>query len=138
VPQALQLFGSVCVLTHVPLQQVKPVAHDWPDVPHWHAPPVQVSPVGQVWPHDPQLAGSVPVLLQVPSQHFCPVPVQLVPGWLFALFAYEQVCEVESHVGVLHVWLFGQAGQLIDCPQLLMTVPHLPLQVSVAGWQQLP
>jgi hypothetical protein len=59
-PHPLQLFGSVRVLTHWPLQQVKPSPHVVPVFPHSQAPPTQCSPDGQVI--------GVPAQVPFPSQ----------------------------------------------------------------------
>jgi len=57
--QVPQLFGSVAVLVHAPLQ-LSGVLPEHP-TPHWPAVHVAVPPVpaSQTWPHEPQLAGSV-------------------------------------------------------------------------------
>src|SRR6185437_2586063 len=61
-PHEPQLFGSLEVSTHVPLQ-IAPVHVE--DV---HVPAVQLCPARQTWPHAPQLLGSLEVSTHVPLQ----------------------------------------------------------------------
>jgi hypothetical protein len=72
-----QWFASVCVLTHSPLQFVKPLAHL-----KSHFPPVQtgVAFAGavQAVPQAPQFAGSVLVSAQEPLQLTVPVAQESV------------------------------------------------------------
>ena len=92
LPQAPQLFESVPVLVHAPLQAVCPPAHVvhaplvqtplWQPVPVVQAapfeppqvPPVHANPLPQAVPHPPQLEGSVVVVSQNVPQS---VPVQV-------------------------------------------------------------
>jgi hypothetical protein len=69
VPQPPQLFGSLAVLAQVePLQQVSPFGQlAPPPQPPTHVPAEQVWPVAQAWPHLPQLSGSVEVSTSQPS-----------------------------------------------------------------------
>jgi len=68
VPQAPQLFRSVCSFTQTPLQRVKP---DWHAV-GVHAPAVHACPLGQAVPQVPQLLGSVCSLTQTPLHSVWP------------------------------------------------------------------
>lgn len=62
---------------------------------------------------------------------------QLLPGALFGWLTYSQMFVVALQVPVLHVCT-GQVPQLTVWPQLLVTLPHLPVQVCccVCGVQQ--
>ena len=67
IPHALQLFGSVLRLTHVPLQLFSP---DWQVSPHM--PPEQTSPAGHTVVQEPQCALSVCSFTHVPPQFVSP------------------------------------------------------------------
>jgi hypothetical protein len=93
LPQPAQLLGSICGLTHFPLQQLRPLGQTLPQAPqlfgsvrfemHFplqqqlprqnvpppqQAPPQQMSPAPHEWPHAPQLLLSCWRLVQAPSQ----------------------------------------------------------------------
>jgi hypothetical protein len=65
VPHAPQLWKSLLVSTHLPLQFVIPLGQ-----PHW--PAVQTPPVGHADPHAPQFAALVCVSTQAPLQLVVP------------------------------------------------------------------
>jgi len=67
-PQPPQLRGSVRTSTHAP-------PHRLVSGPHTHAPLLQDAPLAQVWPHCPQLAGSICTSVQAPA-HTCCAPGQ--------------------------------------------------------------
>jgi hypothetical protein len=67
VPHPPQCWVSVLVSTHAPPQFVVPLGH-------WQMPLEQVLPVGHVWPQVPQLRGSVCRLTQAPLQVSGAVP----------------------------------------------------------------
>ncbi len=98
LPHALQLSGSVCVLTQSPLQQVRP-APQLALFPHLQTPPEQRSPVGQVLPHPLQLFGSFCVSTHSPLQQVKPVP-QLVPVFPHSHTPPEQCSPVGQVIGV--------------------------------------
>ena len=64
VPQPPQFAGSAVVSVHVPAQQAWPLPHAAPLLPQTQEPATQLSPIAQAWPIDPQLFGSVEVLMQ--------------------------------------------------------------------------
>ena len=59
-----------------------------------------------------------------------------MPGCPFVWLPYEHVL-FAPQIPVLHVCA-GQVPQFTICPQLLVTLPHLPEQVFAAGVQQAP
>jgi hypothetical protein len=68
VPQPPQLFGSICVFVHAPLQSVLPVGHASEQVPI-----EQTRPVMQTVLHDPQLNGSICSFTHTPLHTVVPV-----------------------------------------------------------------
>ncbi len=66
---------------------------------------------------------------QTPLQHWV---VQLVPGWPLGWFTYEHVL-LAPQVPVLQACT-AQAPQFTLCPQLLMTLPHVP-PAQVVDWE---
>ena len=69
-----------------------------------------------------------PLGQQTPLQQLCPAPLQLLPGWPFVWLVYSQTCVVPLQTPALQVCT-AQVPQTTVCPQLLMTLPHLPEQV---------
>ncbi len=105
VPQAPQLLGSVCTLTQLLPQRVKPVLQM-----KLHVPPVQIAlafaTAGQTVPHAPQLFTSLAALTQT--------PLQLV----------KPALQVTTHVPLTQVAvpLAGAVHMLPQVPQLLGSV----------------
>jgi hypothetical protein len=77
VPHALQLSGSVMVLTQTTELGLGP-GHMVPDA-QPHVPLLQVRPVVHTWPQPPQLLGSVLVLTQDVPHLVVPVPHVHIP-----------------------------------------------------------
>ncbi len=127
VPQPLQLFGSVCSLTHVPLQSVYPPLQAVPHVLLTHVGWEFAPPAGHALPHPLQLAGLSVVLTHV-------VPLQSVGA------EPEQPL---THVVPLHTGTPAPALQTVPhAPQLgdtVMFVSHpssgLPVQCAQPGAQ---
>ncbi len=74
LPQAPQLFGSLCVAVQTPLQRMPPFAH-W-QVPAWHA-----VPLPHRTPQAPQLELSVCSSTQAPSHCSSPLGQRHWPPW---------------------------------------------------------
>lgn len=76
-PQALQLFGSIIVLVHMPEQFVRPDPQVVP-----HVPLLQAVPAGHTWPQEPQFWSSLLGLVQIaagPVPHLVSLTRQVVP-----------------------------------------------------------
>jgi hypothetical protein len=119
VPQAPQLAGSVCSLTHMPPQQLWPAGQS-PCVPHVQEPLWQVSPEAQTCPQVPQLPVSVCRLV---SQPLAALPSQLSKPALHA--AMTQVPLEQAALAL------GKAQTCPHDPQLLASLLRslqLPLQ----------
>ncbi len=115
-----QLFESVKVFTHFPLQIIRPDGHT-------HTPLGQVAPVGHLLPHLPQLLGSLLRFTQVPLVE------QLTK------FASQdiktQVPLTQSAVPFLKLHLLPHLPQLLI--SLFVSV-QAPLQVVWPDWQHFP
>ena len=121
-PLEQQPFGQVVALQMQPVPaalQVVPVGQVPQEPPQPLGP--QTLPVQSGWQAQVPPLHDVPAWQQMPLQHCV---VQLVPGTPFVLLSYLQV--FEPHLGVLHVWLFGQSPLTQQLP-----VTHLPLQQTL-------
>lgn len=152
VPHVPQLFGSVAVSVHSPLQSACPAAH-------WQVPLVQLCPLTHVVPHAPQLvlsdfrsthapphaespvaheAAHAPLLhTGVAPEHFVPQPPQLFGSLLVSMHTPPQsvVPAGQTHLLALHSPL-GSHAVVHDpqCERLLPVSTHAPLQfVSAAA-----
>jgi hypothetical protein len=110
-PQLPQLFGSVAVITHAPLQLICPAGHVqepptqlWPAaqmLPHWPQFATLVIRSTQLDPHGVPLAHSVPQVpceQTVPTGHTLPHVPQLFPSELRSAHVVPQVVRPARHV----------------------------------------
>jgi hypothetical protein len=130
VVQAPQFSGSRLVLTHAPLQSVRPGRHT--QLPCW-----QTRSLRQTVPQPPQLASSVWLLTHRPPQQVSPAgQAAPQPPQLAVLVWVSTHWPPPDEVGQQD-WRSGQT--VAQAPQLLrswLTSTHCPRQLLKPGWQR--
>ena len=124
MPQAPQLFRSVCVLTSqpslaMPLQSAKPGLQIPPQTPLVHV-TVPLGKAGQTLPQLPQLLGSVCTLVHPLGQQICPLEQALEP-----LQEHEPFIQVSPELQGGEQVIATQVPPEQVCPEA-QTCPQLP------------